>query len=512
MEEGSKRKKRIRRIGAVFFALLLFLTFFSNTIMNHSLAQVSTEQIVSDSVSAKVRGTGTVEAGSTVEITLPESREVEAVLVKEGDEVQKGEVLFRLKEGMSAELESATEECQELKEEYENGIMLGEYDSSLVAKAESGGIDRTVATEKLRTLRGAVSQAKEKAGGLQKQSDAIDNGTDEEAAALRAVSKAVEAASKDLAEAQTRFEAFGMEESEVNFLYENERTEEVDKAKEALETYKAAKSTYDLQAQDKEQRETRLEDRKETLSLALLQANEELRVAEEAHEAYVTEINTVNTLKAQYEAIREKEQQIEKLKTKSVSSEVKAEVSGRVLSVEVKKGEVAQAEMPLIHLQEAGSKTSLSFTVTKEQAAKVKKGDVATVADAWYYSDVIVTLADIKPDPENPSRNKKLTFTVEGDVEVGQTLTLAVGEKSTRYDYVVPNNAVREDNNGKFILIIREKSSPLGNRYIATRVDVEVLMQDDAKSALKAALEGGEFVITNANKMIRQGDYVRLAK
>ena len=58
----------------------------------------------------------------------------------------------------------------------------------------------------------------------------------------------------------------------------------------------------------------------------------------------------------------------------------------------------------------------------------------------------------------------------------GQSLNVSVGQKSANYDLIVPNSAIREDSNGKFILIVESKSSPLGNRYVATRVDVEVLM------------------------------------
>ena len=36
--------------------------------------------------------------------------------------------------------------------------------------------------------------------------------------------------------------------------------------------------------------------------------------------------------------------------------------------------------------------------------------------------------------------------------------TLSVGERSAEYEHVVPNSAIREDNNGKFIFIIEEKS------------------------------------------------------
>ena len=93
----------------------------------------------------------------------------------------------------------------------------------------------------------------------------------------------------------------------------------------------------------------------------------------------------------------------------------------------------------------------------------------------------------------------------------GESLSLSVGERSAEYDFVVPNSAVREDKNGKFILIIEEKSTPFGNRYKAKRVDVEVMASDETKTAVSADLQGYEYVITTSNQPLEAGDQVRLA-
>ena len=123
-----------------------------------------------------------------------------------------------------------------------------------------------------------------------------------------------------------------------------------------------------------------------------------------------------------------------------------------------------------------------------------------------------VTLASIKPDKNEPGQKKLLTFDVTGSVTAGQTLNLSVGQKSANYDCLVPNSAVREDNNGKFILIVETKPSPLGNRYYASRVDVEVIASDDKLSAVNGALEGYEFVITTSTAPVEAGQLVRLAE
>ena len=55
------------------------------------------------------------------------------------------------------------------------------------------------------------------------------------------------------------------------------------------------------------------------------------------------------------------------------------------------------------------------------------------------------------------------------------------------------------------------KSSPLGTRYQATRVDVQVVASDDVNSAVTGAIVAYDYVITNSTAPIEDGMYVRLA-
>ena len=103
-----------------------------------------------------------------------------------------------------------------------------------------------------------------------------------------------------------------------------------------------------------------------------------------------------------------------------------------------------------------------------------------------------------------------VTFRVDGDVSVGQSLNVSVGSRSQNYDLIVPNSALRNDTNGDYILIVESKSSPLGNRYIATRVDIQILASDDTQSAISGALNGWEYVITTASAPIEAGFQVRM--
>ena len=106
-----------------------------------------------------------------------------------------------------------------------------------------------------------------------------------------------------------------------------------------------------------------------------------------------------------------------------------------------------------------------------------------------------------------------MNFTVSGEeVAAGSQLSLTIGQKSEDYPTIVPNSAVRNDTNGDFVLIVEAKSTPLGNRYIARRVDVQVLAKDDINTAVSGGLTTSDYVITTSSKPLEPGMQVRLVE
>ena len=250
----------------------------------------------------------------------------------------------------------------------------------------------------------------------------------------------------------------------------------------------------------------------------LANAEAALKNAQAVYELLKTEqtelaanINAELDLSKATKDITNKKAEIEKLKENSTGATINAPVAGTVTNLAYAAGETTKPEEAAAVIQVEGKGYTMSISVTNEQAKKVQVGDNAELQNAWYYDDVQVVLSSIKPDPDNPAQKKLLMFNVTGEsVQAGQALSVSVGQRSSEYEFVVPNSAVREDNNGKFILIVESRSGPLNNRYIATRVDVEVLASDDTNTAISAALYGYEYVITTSTKPVEAGKQVRL--
>ena len=251
---------------------------------------------------------------------------------------------------------------------------------------------------------------------------------------------------------------------------------------------------------------------KSELNIQKMEAENALEKAKEELSQLLTDVSKELDLGNQNSIIREQREKIAKLQENAVGATIKAPMAGTVISVNKMAGEDILPQEELAIMQPEGKGFTMSFSVTAEQAKKVTVGERAEIQNSWYYNDIEATLVGIRPDPESNGAKKLLVFSVSGDVQTGQSVSVSIGQRSASYDLLVPNSAVREDNNGKFILIVEAKNSPLGNRYMATRVDVEVLGSDDTKTAISAALFGYEYVITTASQPVEAGKQVRLAE
>ena len=205
-------------------------------------------------------------------------------------------------------------------------------------------------------------------------------------------------------------------------------------------------------------------------------------------------------------------EEIDKLEDDDAGFTIISPVSGIIRSINISPGNQTQSNTPLAVIEVVDRGYSLSFTVTAEQARRVSIGDPAEVSRGWWGSggETFAVLRQIRNDPQNPAQSRILEFEISGEVESGSQLNIILGQRSANFEVIVPNSALRSDTNGDFVLVVLARSSPLGNRYVATRVDVNVLASDDLNSAISGGLSGWDFVITTSTKPIEPGMQVRL--
>ena len=159
MNETPKNREWVKNAAIVFLAVLLVLTFFSNTIMNRSLPEVATQDVTDGAIVSKVRGSGTVTANGNNQVKMEKTRVIRAVLVKSGQEVKAGDVLFTLGEGSSEEIEALEEKIRNLQNSYNRTAVSGQVYTNYTA--DERNID--ILADKLLEAEVALQHAEEAA-------------------------------------------------------------------------------------------------------------------------------------------------------------------------------------------------------------------------------------------------------------------------------------------------------------------------------------------------------------
>ena len=565
---GKKRREWVKNAAIIFLSVMLVLTFFSNTFMNYSLPEVAAQYVQSGTITAKIRGTGTVESGDPYNVKITETRTISSVLVKTGDKVEKGDPLLLLEDKESKELKDAQAALDKAMLDFELALLSGDISNTAYTNVQTGQIasvgtyqSRIVAAEaEIDKWQKQVDEATTAINQLKTAQVNVDAGgapdTSSEQAKVAEAQAAlnndwVKIAKDKISEWQAakaacdatieKYEEWILSSVSGNEGYPNQVPEdEYNVAKTNRATYQrlikekqdqinadpAAVTAYNnkvnaLAEANKKLAEKQNSKTNTTSSLTvqtqnwqneLDSRNAKLKAAQDFKAQLLKDISTELNLDYQLDSLKKQRDDIAKLQENAVGASIEAPISGTITGVTVKAGDEAQPDTALVTMQPEGKGFTMSFSVTNDQAKRLSVGDKADLVNSWRYSDMDITLASIKPDTTDPGQKKLLTFDITGDeVTPGQSLNVSVGQKSANYDLIVPNSAIREDSNGKFILIVESKSSPLGNRYVATRVDVEVLASDDTQSAVSGALYGYEFVITTSTQPVEAGKLVRLA-
>ncbi len=634
-EQKSTRKETVKTIAIIFLAILLVLTFFSNTIMNYSLTEVNASYTHQATITEQIRGSGTIEAEEKYTVSVSESREVKSVLVKAGDTVNAGDVLFELTGEESSELENAKETLDELQLAYDKALISynagSSYTSELnaIADAESeleklqalydeainGTDDISELTTEYKSAKKQVETITAQISELETMLAALDTDdmldlSEKYYNQIIAAENAVETAQDAYDKAKTKYDSVVSEnatgdysdditakrkeielsqnlinqyynqiaaatadddissieselaEEQINLKYLQQELSTLISKSSKSSSSQATIDAYGNVLNKKEEalttaqsnltaliRSIKLEIKAEITKLTeqLNDANDKLEeitesktnaeensvdandiaeqiakqeiiirdlkaeLSEQQANDNVTEQTAyldLQNLKKQLDAQQEK---VDALLENQMGSTITAQVGGIIESISITAGETISAGETAMVITLVDKGYTVSFSVGITEAQKLTVGEKAEIT-SWYWGDGMeATLVAISPDTSSPQTSRILKFSITGDdITEGQTISLAMGSKGQSYSTCVSNSAIREDANGKFVLVVESQSTALGNRYKAVRYDVEIVAKDDNNSAV-SGLTGSEFVITTSTKPIESGEQVRLA-
>ena len=613
-EQRVKNRGWVKNVAIIFLAVMLVLTFFSNTIMNASLPEAAVQYVQSGSITTQIRGTGTITAKEVYEVKTTTSRKVQSVLVTKDQEVKVGDVLLILAAGEGTETDELKTQLETAKYSYQQKLINMSGGGSEVTRAQEklqeaiaarDAIAVNITAEDIELAKVRYEAAKERyqqltyeledAGGY------VEGGKGD---SLKELGDAVNAAQLDY------------DSNCIRYKYEKHYIEDILASKAALQLYKDqqacaeaiadvfAASTGSLNDYFVTYAESTAAERnalglknytfdpdasyvKDLPSQALAdiakgynairEARDALTKAQDAYNKAVEATQSQNAglqkqvteakremdaLEAEYKELSDKKtaydtakdnvvscenalqtllktSQLDNLELSKMANEIAkleakleelsggekdaegnvtggqivSEVNGVVKEINVTAGNNTDPATAVMTIEVPDRGYTVSMNVTNEQAQKVTIGDTAEISTGyWGSSGLSGKLVGIRNNTEaGQSGGKQLVFDVTGsEITSGTQVSVSIGQRSQNYDTIVPNSALRSDSNGSFVLVIVAKSSPLGNRFVATRVDVTELAKDDVNTAVSGGLSAYDMVLTTATKPVEDGMLVRL--
>lgn len=613
-EQRVKNRGWVKNVAIIFLAVMLVLTFFSNTIMNASLPEAAVQYVQSGSITTQIRGTGTITAKEVYEVKTTTSRKVQSVLVTKDQEVKVGDVLLILAAGEGTETDELKTQLETAKYSYQQKLINMSGGGSEVTRAQEklqeaiaarDAIAVNITAEDIELAKVRYETAKEyyqqltyeleDAGGyveggkgdtLKELGDAVNAAQLEyDSNCIRYKNEkyyiedilASEAARQLYKDKQACAEAiadvFAASTGSVNDYFETYADSTFAERKalglefyifdgnasyitnlpsqalaEIAKGYNAIREARDAltKAQDAYNKAVEsMQPQNEALNKQVTEAKREMDALEAEYKelsdkktAYDTAKDNVvscenalqtllKTSKLDNLELSKMANEIAKLEAKLeelsggekdaegnvTGGQIVSEVNGVVKEINVTAGNNTDPATAVMTIEVPDRGYTVSMNVTNEQAQKVTIGDTAEISTGyWGSSGLSGKLVGIRNNTSaGQSGGKQLVFDVTGsDITSGTQVSVSIGQRSQNYDTIVPNSALRSDSNGSFVLVIVAKSSPLGNRFVATRVDVTELAKDDVNTAVSGGLSAYDMVLTTATKPVEDGMLVRL--
>lgn len=535
MENKQKNREWVKTAVIIFLVIMLVLTFFSNTIQNYTLTEVSTEQVKAGTIAERVRCTGKVISMGNTEVKAEGTRTIAGVKVKIGQEVNEGDILFVMGSAATDEVETAINTRDDAYYAYKKAQVSYPTDTSASGYYSmlSASQAYDAALSALDNAAVALAQAGVGSEDVQRAQSKIN----EAQFSLEQATKNAEINRDLLLSEYLSYQALADQAAEK---YAEDPTEEnLSKYQEALDICVIAQNTY-LSSLD-----TTMEEKTamSVLDNAQKAYDALMKRYSAAYDAYEKAQSAVNTAQSSYltamasynsslassgssyashaideEAAENKynkaQAKLDYLTGEGVDVNIYAPVSGKIQSIGKSAGAKVVKDDILCVIEVPDQGYTMEASVTAEQAKRLKVGD-ESVKSMYGGDSVDGTIISIRPDPKDPQNKRIIEFNLSGNtdnLENGKEITLTVGQKSVSYDLVVPKSAILSDTNGKFVLKIESKSSALGNRYFARRVDVQEIASDDSSCAVTGDLQqNSDHVITNSSAPVKAGNQIRLS-
>ena len=177
----------------------------------------------------------------------------------------------------------------------------------------------------------------------------------------------------------------------------------------------------------------------------------------------------------------------------------------------LERGDKTKKEEDAVILSSADRGFVFEGKLDKDSARRFSAGDKG---ELHYKLDGSTQKADVEIHSiSTPDESDQVLVTAvlpEGDYTSGMPAQLFLSRKSETYQNCLPLTALRSDSGGDHVFVLRRQSSVLGTEWVIARVDITVKERDSQMMYVDGALTYSDQVVISSNKIISEGDRVRI--
>lgn len=543
------RKKVIKLFGG-FLALMLIFTILSRAVSGASMARVQTVKITTGTIEHKVKASGRVEAGQEAAIYTQSGQRVKEICVREGQSVEAGEVLFRLDmEELEEQILAAQQELEKTKlqnqdaanakafeqsnrqtarkraqEDYNQAVSQGD---SAVAEAKRAWDAAEQALQNFINSSPGAGNDGEAAGGQGGdeqqggQGPGKEDGTEKETQQEQEES-ATNGSSKQREDTLTDGESPAQgadapvdgnspaQGADVPVNGDSSQPE-ADGSSEQGNQGTSGDSAADREA-EKQVLEQAAAEAKAAYDAAVSSRTDNIRSAVRALEDAARPQSAEDSTQKQNEITRQQQDLAlnKLLALQTAQGEVKATISGVITQILVSTGDFT-SDGAAMRMEDTSKGGRIALSVDKSNEKYVSKGSPVKLKAFGSKEEISdYTVSNVTAN-EQDSNMLDLTIDLpEGVLEPGIMVDVEIVPKSESYSSIVPLQALHEEQNDYYVLVVQEEQGVLGTELVVRSLNVQVIDKNETNAALEEGLlTRDQEIVSSSTRMIQDGSRVR---
>jgi HlyD family secretion protein len=472
-----------------------------------TIQTVTAVPVESTQVSQTVEATGTVAAYDLLPV-LPQANglQIEQVLVKEGDRVQKGQTMAILDDSvLRSQIAEAAAKVQSANSSVEQAQAQVQQAQSTQREAEAGVAQALAGVEK------AIADAEQAKTGVTQARAGVEQakaGVNQARAGIASAQAKLDRAQREVNRSQNLANQGVISQQDLERLKTEQQT--------TLQDLNKAKADLDraVEEQNKAIQEVTAARAK------VVNAEANITTARAAVSSARAKINTAGSAVSSARAnvgnnaagVRSSEAQVRQLQTQLEQTIVRAPDSGIVAERIARVGDVSSGNQKLFSIVR-GNKLELQVKVPETQLAQVQPGTAVQItSDSDKRIKLSGTVRDILPlvDPQNRQATVRIDLPQSNFLRSGMFLQASIATATAR-GLTVPAKAILPQSDGSSIVYklvgdtVRVQPVEVGEISGGAVGDLT-----DAKIQIKQGLKAGDRVVVDGAGYLKDGDRVKV--